>query len=48
MFPGLGLYFTDLAQHVVTAGWDTDDRNHDLSDLSAVCVHYTLTLEPYK
>ena len=31
MFPGLDLYYTDPAQHLITAGWDRDDLDHDLS-----------------
>ena len=31
MFPGLGLYFTDVAQHLRTARWDPDDRSPRLS-----------------
>ena len=38
MIPGLDLYYTDLAQHLRTAGWDLHDLD-DLSDLSEVCVN---------
>ena len=34
MFPGLNLYCTDRAQHMITAGQDVDDLCRDLSDLS--------------
>ena len=38
MIPGLDLYYTDLAQHLRTAGWDLDDLS-DLSDLSVQRVN---------
>ena len=39
MFPGLGLYGTDPAQRLNTAGYDLDDLDGDLSDLMCpVCV----------
>ena len=34
MFCGLDLYYTDPTQHLVAAGWDLDDLDRDLSDLS--------------
>ena len=30
-FPGLDLYYTDLALHLITAGWDVDDLDRDVS-----------------
>ena len=30
-FPGLDLYYADLAQHLITAGWDVDDLDRDVS-----------------
>ena len=30
MFPGLDLYYTDPAQHIITAGYGLDDLYHDL------------------
>ena len=33
--PGLDLYYADPAQHLITAGQELDDLDHDLSD---VCV----------
>ena len=38
MFPGLDLYYTDPAQHLITAGEDPDDLDRDLSDLSDLSV----------
>ena len=35
--PGLDLYYTDPAQHLITAGQDLDDLDHDLPDLSDMC-----------
>ena len=29
----MDLYYTDPAQHLITAGWDLDDLDRDLSDL---------------
>ena len=37
IFPGLDLYNTDPAQHIITAGQDPDDLDRYLSDLSDVC-----------
>ena len=34
MSPGLDLYYTDPARHIITAGQYPDDLGHDLSDLS--------------
>ena len=34
MFPGLNLYYTDPAKHIITAGYDLDYLDRDLSDLS--------------
>ena len=34
MFPGLDLYCTDPSQHIITAGYDLDYLDRDLSDLS--------------
>ena len=34
MFPRLDLYCADPAQHIVTAGYELDDLDRDLSDLS--------------
>ena len=31
IFPGLGPYCTDPAQHLITAGQDQDDLDRDLS-----------------
>ena len=41
MFPGLDLYHTDPAQHLITAGEDLDDL-YDLSDISDLSDVYTL------
>ena len=35
MFPGVGLYYADPAQPLATAGEETDDLEHDLSDASS-------------
>ena len=34
MFLGLDLYYTDPAQHLITAGQDLDGLDRNLSDLS--------------
>ena len=34
LFTGLDLYYTDLAQHLTKPGWNLDDLDRDLSDLS--------------
>ena len=36
-FPGLDLYYTDPAQHLITADCDLDYLDRDLSD---VCVFF--------
>ena len=33
MFPGLDLYYADPAQRITTAGEESDDLDHDLSEL---------------
>ena len=38
VFPGLDLYHADPAQPVITTGKELDDLDHDLSDLSEVCI----------
>ena len=37
MFPGLDLYCIDPAPYIITAGWDLDDLDRDLSDLPDSC-----------
>ena len=45
MFPELDLFYTDPAQHSITAGDDLDDLfDHELSDLSDVCTNAILVL----
>ena len=41
-FPGLDLYYTDLAQLLVTAGYYLDDLHHDLPNVrnSSTAVKY--------
>ena len=39
-FSGLDLYYTDPSQHLITAVWDLDDLDRDLSDLSVRRVDY--------
>ena len=41
MSAGLDLYCTDPAQHLIPAGWDLDDLDRDLSDLSVRGVQET-------
>ena len=38
MSPGLDLYYTDLAQHLKTAGVDLDDLDRGLSDMCKILV----------
>ena len=38
MFPGLVLYCTDLAQHLVTAGYDLGDLD-DVDDLKQIVIY---------
>ena len=48
MFPELDLFYTDPAQHSITAGDDLDDLlDHELSDLSVVCVKSPLHLHSH-
>ena len=47
MFSGLDLYCTDPAQHLRTAGYDLDDLNRDLSNLSVRRVKGLLPCNPF-
>ena len=40
MFPGLDLYYAGYAQRFLTADWNLDDKDRDLSDMSVQRMEY--------
>ena len=44
MFPGLDLYCSDPAQHLITAGEDLDDVDYDLIYLVRGMINYALSI----
>ena len=44
-FAGLDLCYADPAQPLTTAGDELDDLDHDLSDLSEVCIWITSKIQ---